>query len=372
LSLQGDDEEDDDFELDMDDIGLEIDDMDDDEEEPEQMLKQKKSNAKQLKNDMNLKMTPLKGANNSKGLQTPKEKTPRNVLKKETATPKILGKRNAKSLYIRNLPEHVTVNELKDLSPDIVNVMTYDIKGSPSACLEFVSEDKAGYNYQILRGRKLKGQVMEIDFVGKKSKKMSADEKKPNDKLHITRIPLDASIADVAVHFPMASKITLKKSTLDRYAIISFRNEKCANEAFNSKIEIKGQTLTIKRFSLNDLGQNGKENGSKRVNWPLGKVFQLIEGKDGVVRLAKIRTKHDDLLRLIQHLYQLEVSCPIGEDLHQRIEGHTISDKRVKSNISSDSLSLVPDSGEGLPPKFVPQRINRYRRTLRATCRLDF
>ncbi|GFS29562.1 uncharacterized protein NPIL_227801 [Nephila pilipes] len=89
------------------------------------------------------------------------------------------------------------------------------------------------------------------------------------------------------------------------------------------------------------------ESTAKRVNWPLGKVVHLIEGKDGVVLLAKIRAKHGDLLRPIQRLYPLEVSSPIDEDLHQQIEGHTICDKRDESNISSDSSSLVPDSGEG-------------------------
>ncbi|GBL88878.1 hypothetical protein AVEN_158982-1 [Araneus ventricosus] len=38
------------------------------------------------------------------------------------------------------------------------------------------------------------------------------------------------------------------------------------------------------------------ESTAKRINWPLGKVVQLIEGKDGVVRLVKIRTKQGDLL----------------------------------------------------------------------------
>ncbi|GFT00565.1 integrase catalytic domain-containing protein [Nephila pilipes] len=79
------------------------------------------------------------------------------------------------------------------------------------------------------------------------------------------------------------------------------------------------------------------ESTAKRVNWPLRKVVQLIERKDAEVRLAKIRTNHNDLLRPIQRLYPLEVISSFDEDLRQQIEGHTICDKRDESNISSDS-----------------------------------
>ncbi|GFS42180.1 uncharacterized protein NPIL_141961 [Nephila pilipes] len=92
------------------------------------------------------------------------------------------------------------------------------------------------------------------------------------------------------------------------------------------------------------------ESIAKIVKWPLWKVVKLIEGRDGVVLLTKIRTKHGDLLRPIQRLYPLEVSSTIHEDLRQQIEGHTICDKRDENNISSESSSLVPDYGEGLRP----------------------
>ncbi|GBO02493.1 hypothetical protein AVEN_70402-1 [Araneus ventricosus] len=69
------------------------------------------------------------------------------------------------------------------------------------------------------------------------------------------------------------------------------------------------------------------ESTAKRINWPLGKVVQLIEGKDGVVRLVKIRTKQGDLLRPIQRLYPLEVSSPNDGDLRKLIEGPTICEK---------------------------------------------
>ncbi|GBM71929.1 hypothetical protein AVEN_163084-1 [Araneus ventricosus] len=70
------------------------------------------------------------------------------------------------------------------------------------------------------------------------------------------------------------------------------------------------------------------ESTVKRINWPLGKVVQLIEGKDGVVRLVKIRTKQGDLLRTIQGLYPLEVSSSNDGDLRKLIEDPTICEKK--------------------------------------------
>nr|GBM29379.1 hypothetical protein AVEN_256716-1 [Araneus ventricosus]GBM29398.1 hypothetical protein AVEN_11715-1 [Araneus ventricosus] len=112
------------------------------------------------------------------------------------------------------------------------------------------------------------------------------------------------------------------------------------------------------------------ESTAKRINWPLAKVVQLIEGKDGVVRLVKIRTNQGDLLRSIQRLYPLEVSSPNDGDLRKLIEGPTICEKS-EYNISSDPSSIVPDSGEELSPTSVPQRFSRYGRTLRVPRRLD-
>ncbi|GFU29035.1 hypothetical protein NPIL_90871, partial [Nephila pilipes] len=84
------------------------DEEDEDEEELEQVLKQRKSNAKQQKNDMNrLKKTPVKGVENSKGAQTPKEKTPRNVEKKEKSTPKKFED-NSDEMPVQKTPQNKT------------------------------------------------------------------------------------------------------------------------------------------------------------------------------------------------------------------------------------------------------------------------
>ncbi|XP_028404020.1 uncharacterized protein LOC114526635 [Dendronephthya gigantea] len=48
-----------------------------------------------------------------------------------------------------------------------------------------------------------------------------------------------------------------------------------------------------------------------RNKWKLGIVEDLIAGRDGVVRVAKLRAGKSHLERAIQHLYPLELSCDI-------------------------------------------------------------
>ena len=66
--------------------------------------------------------------------------------------------------------------------------------------------------------------------------------------------------------------------------------------------------------------------------WPLGTVEELIEGRDGVVRGAKLPTGRSHLEHPIQHLYPLELSCE-------------------KENVQGDKTPLNPKA-----PVFRPKR----------------
>ncbi|GFR14010.1 hypothetical protein TNCT_511091 [Trichonephila clavata] len=182
MDVDDEDEDDDDFELDMDeddddDDDEEEDEEDDDEEEDEdeeeqEQIQKQKSNSKQPKNVT----TPMKGADTSKKLTTPKAKTPKNEIKKKNGnseeeddsddsaedeeeeqiqkqknvkTPKANSPRNKematvlemdairrreieiKTLYVGNLSTDVTPDDLKALSPDITEVFAQKNSKSP-------------------------------------------------------------------------------------------------------------------------------------------------------------------------------------------------------------------------------------------------
>ncbi|XP_055942529.1 uncharacterized protein LOC129972416 [Argiope bruennichi] len=56
----------------------------------------------------------------------------------------------------------------------------------------------------------------------------------------------------------------------------------------------------------------------KRLNWPLGKITEIFPGKDGSVRLVKVKTKKGEFLRPVQRLYALEVQTPSVENLLEK------------------------------------------------------
>ena len=54
-----------------------------------------------------------------------------------------------------------------------------------------------------------------------------------------------------------------------------------------------------------------------RNKWKLGIVEDLIVGRDGVLRAAKLRSGRGILERAVQHLYPLELTCDRNNDAHQ-------------------------------------------------------
>ncbi|KAJ8964429.1 hypothetical protein NQ317_017452 [Molorchus minor] len=64
-----------------------------------------------------------------------------------------------------------------------------------------------------------------------------------------------------------------------------------------------GKTRNIK---VGEVVLIGSDN-TKRLDWPLAKVEEIFPGKDGGVRLVKLKTSSGHLLRPVQRLYPLEI-----------------------------------------------------------------
>ncbi|GFR29791.1 DUF5641 domain-containing protein [Trichonephila clavata] len=50
-----------------------------------------------------------------------------------------------------------------------------------------------------------------------------------------------------------------------------------------------------------------KNPNRKRLYWPLGKVFELIPGRDGKVHTLKLRCSNSEIIRPIQRVFPLEI-----------------------------------------------------------------
>ncbi|CAB4034757.1 Tumor necrosis factor receptor superfamily member 19 [Paramuricea clavata] len=89
------------------------------------------------------------------------------------------------------------------------------------------------------------------------------------------------------------------------------------------------------------VGIEGKKQSSERNRnrWPMGIVKELIKGKDGVVRAAKLKSGRDFLECTPQHLCPLELSC----GTFKRKDGENV--------IVQKPVELNPNA-----PRFMPKR----------------
>lgn len=58
-----------------------------------------------------------------------------------------------------------------------------------------------------------------------------------------------------------------------------------------------------------------KNESLKRLNWPLGIIEEVFPGKDGKIRLVKLRTTYGTPMRSIQRLFHTEMQESTDEDI---------------------------------------------------------
>uniref|UniRef100_A0A8D8SJN2 Integrase catalytic domain-containing protein n=1 Tax=Cacopsylla melanoneura TaxID=428564 RepID=A0A8D8SJN2_9HEMI len=63
------------------------------------------------------------------------------------------------------------------------------------------------------------------------------------------------------------------------------------------------------QLKIGDIVFIGDDN-VKRVNWPLGRIIEVIKGSDGNIRVVKLRNNNGVLTRPVQRIYPLEVNVP--------------------------------------------------------------
>lgn len=71
-------------------------------------------------------------------------------------------------------------------------------------------------------------------------------------------------------------------------------------------------------------------NEKKRNEWPLARIVELIPGKDGISRIAKVKTKDGEFLRPVQKLHPLEME-ESGELTGEKAAVRTRSGRAVKT-----------------------------------------
>lgn len=96
----------------------------------------------------------------------------------------------------------------------------------------------------------------------------------------------------------------------------------------------RGKEKKLPDFHVGDVVLIGSDD-KKRILWPMGRILELIQGRDGQIRIAKLKTQHGIWTRPLQRLYSLEVSTRDVPDV-----------KKVKQISSQDAVRNLEKEAE--------------------------
>ncbi|UYV70083.1 hypothetical protein LAZ67_7001725 [Cordylochernes scorpioides] len=87
----------------------------------------------------------------------------------------------------------------------------------------------------------------------------------------------------------------------------------------------KSENIDRRQLKVGDVVLIGQEN-LKRMFWPKGRIVNLIPGKDGIVRVAHVKTSTGTLIRALQRLHPLEISSNVKTILMDNSKTESQSD----------------------------------------------
>lgn len=94
------------------------------------------------------------------------------------------------------------------------------------------------------------------------------------------------------------------------------------------------------RFQQGEVVLIGSDN-RKRLEWPMGRIVELIAGTDGVCRVAKVKTTSGVLTRPLQRLFPLEISSEANlPDVPATIQ--KIAKSNMPDQTNNQSIATLP------------------------------
>ena len=54
-----------------------------------------------------------------------------------------------------------------------------------------------------------------------------------------------------------------------------------------------------------------ENEGKRRISWPMARIIEVHPGRDGHIRVVRLKTSSGELIRPIQRIFPLEISCPV-------------------------------------------------------------
>ncbi|NXO86666.1 NUCL protein, partial [Sitta europaea] len=171
--------------------------------------------------------------------------------------------RDARTLFLKNLPYRLTEEEIKEVFENALEVrilMNKDGNSKGMAYVEFKTEAEANKALEEKQGTEIEGRALIIDFTGEKSQQ--EHHKGESKTLIVNNLSYAATEESLQEVFKKASSIRVPQNSQGRpkgYAFVDFATAEDAKEALNScnNTEIEGRTI---RLEFSSSWQKGNTN----------------------------------------------------------------------------------------------------------------
>ncbi|NWT17841.1 NUCL protein, partial [Vireo altiloquus] len=160
--------------------------------------------------------------------------------------------RDARTLFLKNLPYRVTEDEIREVfenAQEVRIVMNKDGSSKGMAYVEFKTEAEANKALEEKQGTEIEGRAVVIDFTGEKSQQehQKGGESKTLIVNNLSYAATEETLQEV---FKKASSIKVPQNNQGRpkgYAFVDFATTEDAREALNScnNTEIEGRTIRL-------------------------------------------------------------------------------------------------------------------------------
>lgn len=177
--------------------------------------------------------------------------------------------RDARTLFLKNLPYRITEDDIREVFENAVEVrivMNKDGSSKGMAYIEFKTEAEANKALEEKQGTEIEGRAVVIDFTGEKSQQ--EHQKGESKTLIVNNLSYAATEETLQEVFKKASSIKVPQNNQGRpkgYAYVDFATTEDAREAFNSynNTEIEGRTIRLE-FSAQKGNTNARGGFSQQ------------------------------------------------------------------------------------------------------------
>jgi len=161
-----------------------------------------------------------------------------------------------------------------------------------------------------------------------------------NDLIPLTPAMFIRGIKFGSLPEALSSKFHLQQNHQKQQSLLKELQDRFKREYLALLVQ-RAKECHVKLPKIGDVVLVGSDD-RKRLQWPLARIVELIPGRDGVVRRARVKTQNGILLRPVQRLFPLEVSAE--EELNV-VKGHSDilpdSDNFQSQSVAGDSGTVV-------------------------------